>query len=244
MKYNGIDVCTVDPAISVEKEFPPGAPARENEIIAGSEGGVATGYTIETGEYRARVNIACRRATDGMRVRAKLAAWAWGSGTGMGKLEPGKWPGVYYDAVLRSISAPRFNRGFATVEIIFDLPRPIAKNLFAQTANGAGGLQLMFGGSAEARPTITQTMATAHAGGIAWTMDGAPLVTLTGSIAAGAEVAVDFAAGTVTINGQPAETQINFQATNWRPGFTPGPLHTIASNDGGQMTARWRAEWV
>ena len=49
--------------------------------------------------------------------------------------------------------------------------------------------------------------------------------------------------GSLTVNGSHAESLIDYTASLWRPGFTPG-VHKITSTDKGQMEASWRNEWM
>lgn len=243
MRFCGVELSQVHPAIRIAKEIPPGLPEREIETIEGSEGETAAGYTVRRGEYTVRVGIACRTKLEAWRVRALLAAWAAASGQTMGELEPTHWPGVAYDAIVQEITPPEFKFGFATVEVIFCLPRPVAHDVADTAATGSGQVILPVGGSAACRPVITQTLAAAQAGGLTWTMDGAPLLRVTGALSAGQTVEADLAAGSLTIDGAHAEARIDVQATDFFPGFTPG-RHTVASTDAGRMQARWRCEWL
>ena len=80
MRFCGVELAQVHPAIRIAKEIPPGMQEREIETIAGSEGETAAGYTVRRGEYTVRVGIACRTRLEAWRVRALLAAWATASG--------------------------------------------------------------------------------------------------------------------------------------------------------------------
>ena len=243
MRFCGEELAQVHPAIRIAKEIPPGMPEREIETIAGSEGETAAGYTVRRGEYTVRVGIACRTRLEAWRVRALLAAWATASGQGTGELEPTHWPGVAYDAIAQEITPPEFKFGFATVEVVFCLPRPAAHARAPSPATGSGALARGLGGSAACRPVMAQTLAAAQAGGLTWTMDGAPLLRLTGSLSAGQTVEADFGAGSLTVDGAHAEARIDMTATHFFPGFTPG-RHEVASTDAGAMRAQWRCEWV
>ena len=115
MRFCGVDLRSVHPALSIEKEYPPGMPDRDVYTIAGTDGETVVGYAVTQGEYKVNVNIAARRREDGWRIRALLAAWAAASGRSTGELEPTHWPGVAYDAIVKSIGAPEFVFGFAKV---------------------------------------------------------------------------------------------------------------------------------
>ena len=124
-----MDLCGVHPALSIEKEYPPGMPDRDVYTIAGRDGETAVGYAVVQGEYKVNVNIAARRREEGWRIRGLLAAWAMASGQDTGEIEPTHWPGVAYDGIVKSISTPEFVFGFAKVEVIFLGPRPYAHDL-------------------------------------------------------------------------------------------------------------------
>ena len=149
-----MDLCGVHPALSIEKEYPPGMPDRDVYTIAGRDGETAVGYAVVQGEYKVSVNIAARRREEGWRIRGLLAAWAMASGQDTGEIEPTHWPGVAYDGIVKSISTPEFVFGFAKVEVIFLVPRPYAHDLAYTSATGQGKATLSIGGSAACRPRV------------------------------------------------------------------------------------------
>lgn len=140
-----MDLCGVHPALSIEKEYPPGMPDRDVYTIAGRDGETAVGYAVVQGEYKVNVNIAARRREEGWRIRGLLAAWAMASGQDTGEIEPTHWPGVAYDGIVKSISTPEFVFGFAKVEVIFLVPRPYAHDLAYTAATGQGKATLSAG---------------------------------------------------------------------------------------------------
>ena len=242
MRFNGVDVRELHPRISVSKEIPTGYPERSIETVSGWDGETFAAVRTGRGEYQARINIACRSIDDAWEARARLAQWAKGSGDGVGELEPTHWPGKAYEAVLESISPPEFHFGFAEVDVVFTLPRPYAHDTYISRAIGSGRAEMAVGGNGTVSPTIQQTIQTARTG-LHWTMDGGDLLTLTGELAEGAVVEMDTQTGSLTIDGLHAESLIDYTASRWRPGFTPG-VHQLASNDGGQLVASWRNEWM
>lgn len=242
MRFCGVELRDVHPAIRIAREIPPGMPEREIESIEGRGGETAAGYTIVRGEYVVQVGIACRTRAEAWRVRALLAAWAGASGQGTGALEPTHWPGVAYDAIVQEISAPEIKFGFATVDVVFCLPTPVAHDLAATTATGTGAVSLGISGSMPCRPVVRQTIASGRTG-LTWTLDGAALLRVTGALTAGQVVEADFAAGSLTIGGVHAEARIDITATDFAIGLTPG-RHEIKSNDGGAMAASWRCAWA
>lgn len=242
MRFNGVDIHDVHRAVSVEKEIPPGMPTRTVETFSGWDGETLAGVTISRGTYTVRANIACRRPEDGWRVRALLAAWAMSSGNSTAELEPSHWPGMAYDAVAEKISAPEFFKGFARVEISFALPRPVAHETIISIASGNGTASMLVGGSLPCMPILRQTIA-GSANGIVWSLDGVAFFTVNGAFGAGQVVEADLAKAFLTVDGAHAESRINLTATNWRPGFAPGP-HTLTSSNAGTLEARWQNEWV
>lgn len=242
MRFNGVDVRDIHPRISISKEIPPGCPERTVETVQGWDGETFAAVRTEQGEYVARINIACRTRDDAWEARSRLARWAASSGDGVGELEPTHWPGKAYEAVLGSISAPEFTFGFATVDVTFVLPRPYAHDTYISRASGTGGAEMAVSGDGVCRPTIRQTIA-AEVEGLTWKLDGKAFLTLVGTITAEAVVEMDTKAGSLTVNGSHAESLIDYTASLWRSGFTPG-VHKITSTDRGQMEASWRNEWM
>lgn len=242
MRYNGVDVCTCYKGISVNKEIPPGMPARDVETAGGWDGEILTGVELKQGRYLLRVNIGAKSKEEAWRARAALAAWATSGGGVLCPIEPTHWPGRAYDGIVGSITDPEFIFGFATVDVTFVVPRPVAYEIAPCTASGAGQLDMVVRGSMPCGPTITQTIGEARTG-LYWTMGGAKLLTITGALAKGDVVAVNLREGLLTVNGQHAEERINVMETGWAASFAPG-LHTITSQDKGQMEARWHTEWA
>ena len=242
MRFNGVDIREVHRGVSVEKEIPPGMPTRTVETYSGWDGETLAGVTMSRGTYTVRANIAYRRPEDGWQVRALLAAWAMSSGNSTAELEPSHWPGMAYDAVAEKISAPEFFKGFARVEISFALPRPVAHETALSIASGNGSTSMLVGGSLPCRPILRQTIADS-ASGIVWSLDGVAFFTVNGAFGAGQVVEADLAKAFLTVDGAHAESRINLTATNWRPGFAPGP-HTLTSSNAGTLEARWQNEWV
>lgn len=242
MIFNGVELRTVHRALSVEKEIPPGTAPRAQETIETADGDIIADERLEAGEYTVRVNIAGRSREEGWAVRELLAAWA-GSvrGTATAELIPTHRPSRCYDARLKSISAPEFVRGFVKVEVRFALPRPLARDRAISLTSGAGSLNARIGGSYACRPAIRQTLAQSRSG-LVWTMDGVPILTLTGALSAGQVVIMDTTTESLTIDGSHAEARINVAGTLWRPGYWPG-RHELASTDGGDLEMRWHNEW-
>ncbi len=241
MWFNDIDPTKVHPAISVMHEIAPGSAKRRIDTLKGTDGEIVTGVTMEAGEYIVAVNIAGRTRNEAWDVREKIAAWAASSGEQLAQLIPTHKPDRYYNAILSSISDPKFTRGFATVDVVFLVPRPVALDMNTSAASGAGSMKARIGGSHPARPVLKQTIARGR-NGVTWTMDGKTILTMTGEFAAGDEIEMDTLRESLTVNGAYAMHRLDPQKTKWRPGYTTG-VHDIKSSDGGQIEMRWRNEW-
>lgn len=242
MRFNGVDIRTVHPALSVNTEIYPGAARREIITVRGNSGETLAGYQEERDEAVIRVNIAAKSKAEAMDVRALLAAWAASSGEKTAQLEPTHWHGKAYDAILSEITAPEFSRGFATVDVVFILPRPYAKDVASSSASGVGEMICSIGGTARCRPVIKQTIDMA-ANSLTWSADGVAFFRIDGRVSTGDVVEADFSAGSLTINGVHSEAMIDYTATTWAPKLTPG-LHTITSTNAGSIEARWHNEWM
>lgn len=241
MRFEGKSIYDVHKAISVEKEIPPGMPARDINTVSGWDGETLTGISYKRAEYTVRVNIAAKSADEAWQVRQLLAEWATESGDKTGMLEPTHWPGKAYDAIAGSISDPEFKRGFATVTVTFVLPRPIAYSVRFSRAQGQGEVSMQISGNAGCRPIISKNVTTAQTGA-AFLLDGVPFLRLTGSFSANDAIEIDTGSGSVTVNGQHAESRLDYTDINWRPGFNRG-THKITSV-GGTLDVRWRDEWM
>lgn len=241
MRFNGKELRAVHRAISISKEYPPGMAPREVHTVRANAGEYLAGVTEERGEYRVAVNIAARSKEEAYEVRRLLARWATSSAEATARLEPTHDRDVYYEAICSGISEPEFVFGFATVDVTFLLPRAVAIAKTPKAASGAGSVQMAIGGSGRVRPEITQTIE-AEAEGLTWSANGAPFLRIEGTVAAGAVVKADFTTNALTIDGEHAESRIDYAASSWRPELWPGP-HTITSSDAGAMEARWRDEW-
>lgn len=242
MKFNGIDIRSVHPALSVNKEIPPGMARREITTVRGNSGEILAGVQDERDEYTVRVNIAGKTREEAWRVRALLAAWAASSGEKTAPLEPTYWRGKVYDAILERISPPEFTRGYATVDVVFALPHPYAHDDNTSGAKGAQTVAFDVDGTAKTAPVIRQTLA-ADTTTLSWALDGEPFMQLSGEMTAGMKIEADFETGSLTADGAHIEYMINYTRSTWQPRFTPG-RHELASSDTGTIEARWRNEWI
>lgn len=242
MRFNGVELRTVHPALSVAKEIYPGMAAREIATVRGNSGEALAGIREERAEAIVRVNIAGRTRNEAHRARALLAAWAAAGGEAGAALEPTHWTGVAYHAILSGISEPEYTFGHATVDVTFMLPRPYAYEIAEKSAEGSRSVEIIVGGSAKCRPVITQTLSEA-AENVAFKADGKTFLQLTGTLSKGAEIEADLANESLIINRVHHEEYINYLSTTWHPAMTPGK-HTIASSAWGKIEVRWHDEWI
>lgn len=242
MRINGRELRDVHPAISIAKEIPPGMATRTIHTIIGADAEIYAGTTMERGEYEVRINIAGKSMAEAWRVRAMIAEWAMGGSEGLCELEPTHWPGVAYDAIIESLSPPEIVFGFAKVTAIFALPRPVAHEIIVSRAAGSGSAVMQIGGSLAPRPAIRQTIKASRTG-LTLSLDDKPFFVVQGALKAGQEVEIDTQDGSITIDGAQAQARIDYTATTWAPGFTPG-RHTLTSSDAGAIETRWHNVWM
>lgn len=242
MIYNGVDLMSVHPRISIAKEIPPGMAPRTVRTIPTQYGEILAGVDIEQDEYIVRVNIGARRRAEAWEARAALAAWATSAGGNAAQLVPTHWPQVAYDAVASRIDPPEFRFGFGTVDVTFVLPTPTAYELRTKRAAGDGYVLIDVGGSADAEPSITVTAA-ADSDGMLLTLDNETFWQISGQISTGDVIEISMQQGSLIINGEHAEQRIVYTATRWRPGFSPG-RHAIVSSVAGRVEATWHNRWA
>lgn len=244
MRFNGKDLRDVHGRLSINKEIPPGTARREIEYVRGRVGATVAGVRYEPDEYKARINIACTSRSEAWDVRALLAGWAASSGESVAALEPTNWPGKAYDAILSSIGAPEFVHGFATVDVVFAVPYPFARDTAVSRAGGAKEMTMRVGGTHACRPAISQTI-TGGRIGLTWTIDGKPLLRIKDwrALEDGQIVVMDVKNESLTIDGVHAEDAIDWSGTDWDAAFTPG-AHVIKSVNGGTLEAEWHNEWT
>lgn len=242
MQFNGVDLLSVHPSISINKEIPPGAPARELRTIANKRGEILAGVDLTQGEYVVRVNIAGKTRREAWQVRALLAAWATSSGEKTAPLVPTHWPQVAYNAVLKSIEPAEFVFGHGTVEVVFALLDPVPYEQAISTAGGTTTATMDISGAGEVQPEISFVPAS-PVENLKLTLDGNTFFAIKGSLPARAAVAINMAEGALIIDGEHAEARIDYTATNWHPGFTPG-AHTMAASTTGSLQARWHNKWA
>lgn len=242
MKFNGMDPRSLHPALSISHEVPPGMAKRKIVTVEGTDGEIVSDVITEKGEYLVQMNIFGKSREQAWEVREILAGWAGSSGTKTAELVPTHRPQRCYDAIVSSISDPKFVRGRAVVDVVFMLPRPIARSTSYTTAQGAGALSVRIGGTLPARPVIRQTLAK-DCTELVWTLNGAKLLKLKGSMKAGQVVEMDTRYERMAIDGVSAMAMIDPQKTEWRPGYAPG-MREIRSTDSGKMEMRWHDEWL
>jgi len=248
MKFNGIDPRTLHPGISIAKEIPPGSVTSQIETLAGSTGEIVAGRTIQQGEYIVRTNIAGKTPEQAWEIRALLAGWAKAADAKTRKLIPTHWPKVSYDAIFKEISPPEFFRGFATVDIVFTLPRPIANSLQESIETGEGEVQITVGGTTWTRPSITIT--TGSTNGLTLSVDGKKLLALSGQYEENDFVFIYTDPPSVQLmeGGMPEmiDDRIDYTVTDFEAiceALTPG-THTIRAEGASVVSVSWRDAWL
>lgn len=252
MKFNGVDPRTLHSAISIAKEIPPGTVTSQLETISGSDGETVIGRTIQQSEYIVRINIGAKSREEAWAVRKLLAAWAMPMDQQTRELIPTRWSTVHYDAILKEITPPEFKFGFAVVDVIFSVPRPIAVDNMVTTAIGNSGSNVckpLIEGTSYARPTIT-----AYLGGMVIMrlyVGTKCLFGLSQSLAAGT---------TVEISTNPPNVRYKTSGGDWQDGnalidytctdfhalaeaFTPGEK-SVTCAMATQLNVSWRNEWL
>ena len=241
MIYNGVDLRSVHPALSINQEIMPGSAPRNVTTVAGLDGERFVSVSLKQDEYKVVVNIGCHDRQQAREVRELLAAWACSSDK-PAQLIPTYWPQRHYMGVCKEISPPEYKRGFATVTVSFALPSAIAVDNLLSTASGDTSCSIGLTGSAPARPILTLKLRAASAA-VSLAVDGQERMRLIGPYAAGDTIKIDYAQRLVQHNGTNALTHIDYQRSRWR-GCFPHGRHTIAADVACDMRVEWRDEWL
>lgn len=241
MRFNGVDVLTVHYALpSIDKEIPPGGPARNITTVESSGGDMVTSADVTQDEYTLRINMAARTYDEAMLAREALAAWAMSSGNQTAELEPTHMPGKAYAAICKSVG--RVENRFAPIDVAFMLPKPILHSVVESRASGTSQLTLQIGGTAPVQPVIVFA-ASAAASGLTISVDGKAFYAIKRQIYAGNEVTIQPETGAVLVNGFAASDSIDYTNSNPDVELTPGK-HVIAASVAGTLTARWHNQWL
>lgn len=241
MRFNGKDLLAVHKAVSICKEIPPGMPRRSITTVETTQGETITNAQMIQEEFTVRVNIAARSCEEAMQAREKLAQWACSSGDSTAALEPTRTPGKAYDAIVKSIS--KIEQRFGTVDVVFLLPKPVMHDTAPSSVQSTGNeLQIMIGGTAKTQPEIHVTPKT-DALNLTITLNGEPLLGITGMVRAGTEMVFTPETGALTIGGAHAESRINYLNTDPDIELAPG-RHKYSCSANGLIEARWRNKWL
>lgn len=240
MRFNGVDLMTVHPAISRSQEFPPGMAKRNITTVETSRREIVAGVSMAQDEYTVRVNIAGRTYAEAMQAREKLAAWAASSGKQTAWLEPTHAHGRAYRAIVKSVG--RIEKRFGTVDVTFLLADPVQYETMLQSHQATNSVLVFHvSGSADIEPEISFTASEA-AESLKIMHNGAPLISMDGAIAAGDTVEIALETGALTVNGEHAENRIVYTETDFDAEFEPG-RHELTASCGGTLKARWRNAW-
>lgn len=246
MKYNGIDPKTLHAGISIKKEIPPGTVTSELETLYGSTGEIVAGRIIQQGEYIVRLNIAGKTPEEGWDILSKVAAWAEPTSETTAELIPTKRPAIAYDAVLKEISPPEFIRGFAVIDVVFAVPRPIAHSIkWSHADEATAEIDVVFGGTHHARPELW--LIADGASDIIVSIDGNDLIKIKNDFSAGQVVKIYTDTGAVKdLYDEHMESLIDYTETDFvafAKMCTPG-THRVAATGVRNTALRWRDEWV
>lgn len=240
MRFNGVDLNAIHPAIGRSHEFPPGMPRRSIATVAGSTGETVVNVTASQEEYTVRVNIAGRSYQEAMEARDRLAEWACSSGKTTARLEPTHARGRAYDAIFKSCS--KIEKRFGTVDVVFMLPDGgVQYETTERHAAGADSVAMAIGGTAATYPDVISLTMNEEAEEINLTLDGAPYVKLSGGFDAGDVVEIRPRTDAVLVNGEHDESRIDFTGTFSDTDLLPGRHELAAQN--AQITARWHNRW-
>lgn len=252
MKFNGVDPRSLHPGISINKEIPPGTVTSQLETLAGSDGEIIAGRTIQQGEYIVRVNIAGKYKAQAWEIRKLLAGWARSADIVTHELIPTHWPTVAYDAILKEISEPEFVMGFATIDVVFALPRPIAHDLIEKGTLMEMGVDthtITVKGTSHARPWISADLL--ETSSVSILVDGETRIRLKGPFALGSILKVYCNPPRVTLKApgvalQDANERIDYTGTDFtafEKAFTPGE-HTVTVDGADSISVNWKEEWL
>lgn len=241
MKFNGKDLNLIHPAVSRSSETLPGMPALEIATIETSRGELLAKVSLEQDEYTARVNISGRTYDEAMDARLALAAWAGSSNRQTAELEPTYMPGKAYTAIVKSVG--RVTKRFETVDVVFLLPRPVLHDVAERKAIATGKeLALNIGGTASTQLVIRHVLSEA-AQGLTMEVGGQLFFAMEGALESGQTVEVNMHTAAVLVDGVHAENRILWTKTDFDLELMPGK-HTLTASASGNMTARWRNEWL
>ena len=255
MTYNGIDPRELHPCISIAKEIPPGAPGSQLEYIRGGNGEIIGGRTMKASEYRVTINISAKTREAAREIRAMIAAWACPMDTQTHQLCPTHWPAMAYDAVLKEITQPEFSFGFATVDVIFSIPRPIAystilRRASASSEDGGGvNMHLSILGTSYARPELAITAKDAVR--VEVLAEGKMLFAIGKGFAAGDVIRMRTDVPGVTISRASGTTErgeqmLDYASTDldaFARAMKPG-RRSISCAQASSITATWRDEYL
>lgn len=240
MRFNGIDLNKVHPAVSRAQEFPPGMAKREISTLETTNREIVTDVHTAQDEYTVRVNIAARTYQEAMQARERLAAWASSSGKQTAWLEPTHAHGRAYKAIVKNIG--RIEKRFGTVDVVFMLPDPVLYDSMVQSHQATDRmLVFMAAGSAIIQPEIS-FKASEEAEGLRITHNGKTIIAVSGRINTGDTVDVVLETGALLINGTHAESRFIYTECDLDDEFAKG-RHEMTVSARGTLKARWRNGW-
>lgn len=241
MRFNGIDINAIHPAISRGGETMPGMAARDVATMETGRGDLVVNIMPAPEEYTVHVNVAAKTIEEAMEARAALAKWAASSGKQPGELEPTHAPYKAYTAILKRIG--RFEKRFGTVDVVFMLTDGMQHDMRTRSKKLTGTeITVQIGGSAPVQPHVSAAP-TKTVQGFTLYFDGAPVLKLTGSVEAGQTVVYAMDTGAVTIDGVLANERIVYTETDPDAELTPG-MHKVSASAEAVLQVRWHDRWL
>lgn len=243
MQWNGIDPNQIHRAVKRSQEGLP-AKARDIRTIETTKGTLVAYAVDEPGEFAAVLNIAARTGMEAEEAMEAIREWAMGGG-GVHELAPTNSPGKVYDAIFRNVSQPNLKRGvYGTCEVRWTLPNPCKRSTAQSVASvkNTTSLSLWVDGTSETDALI-EIIPKHAASTLTLTLDGEIFFVRTAKTAAGQKLTIQMATGAVTLNGENAAAQTDWQQTDYDRPLTHG-RHTLQCSTEADMTVRWYDRWA
>lgn len=241
MRFNGVDINTIHPAISRGAEIAPGTAGREINTLETAYGSMIASVDITPEEYTVRANIKAASIEEAMEARAALAKWACSSGKQTGELEPTHMPGRAYKAILKRMG--RIEKRCQTVDIVFMLTDGLPYSTMKQKRTAVGNeVNVHVSCTAPVQPVIS-IQVSRDTNGLKMLMNEKPLLMIADTVYAGQTVEFVLETGLVTVDGAFAGNKIVYTDTDPDAEMLPGN-NTVSANTEGRIAVRWYDKWL
>lgn len=243
MRFNGIDPREISPMIFPSREIIQAIPPRTLRTLDTSNGPLYVGTDLQRREIKITMNFAGRSHQNANALAMELNRFFCTDEPG--ELEPTHMPGLAFTAILVSAGDLEWKWGFGTVDYVFAAMRPYIHSQAETVVSFIGSSRhIEPRGSVPILPVIKHTMSVA-ASQLALSLDAQQffrLRPLSGTIAAGTSLAIDFGRRLVTMGGEPSMLLVDYTASSWHPEIKKGTLLSVS--DAGATEVRWRDEWM